>query len=69
MIRECFVWSLLNHENICPFRGLGILNTVELPALVSLFIPHQCMDYVRDHPEERLSVVLILNLISPTFLD
>ncbi|RXW21871.1 hypothetical protein EST38_g3957 [Candolleomyces aberdarensis] len=57
MVRECFVWSLLKHENICPFRGLSELDATELPALVSLFIPHQCMDYVRDRPEERLSVV------------
>ena len=57
MVRECFVWSLLKHENICPFRGLGTLDTIELPVLVSLFIPHQCMSYVRNHPEAKLSVV------------
>ena len=62
MVRECFVWSLLEHENICPFRGLGKLNNFELPVLVSLFIPYGCLEYLRDHPEHRLSAVRLLLL-------
>ncbi|KAJ2929962.1 hypothetical protein H1R20_g7156, partial [Candolleomyces eurysporus] len=55
VVREGFISSLLNHANICPFIGLTRVNNFELPAIVSLFVPNQCLEYMKAHPERRLS--------------
>ncbi|KAJ2919114.1 hypothetical protein MD484_g1291, partial [Candolleomyces efflorescens] len=58
IVRECFVWSLVEHEYICPFRGLGQLKDFQLPALVSAHVPNECLAYISHHPGHSFSVVL-----------
>jgi hypothetical protein len=60
LMRECYMWSSLSHENVCRFKGLAVHNDYELPLLVTAFIPHRCMDYIHDHPESKSTVVRLL---------
>jgi hypothetical protein len=60
LLRECNTWSFLSHENVWAFKGLDEQDNYELPLLVTAFVQHRCMDYIRDHPESKLTVVRLL---------